>query len=225
MRVTHVDSKVTNFTLGGEEAVDFSISNSPEFYKILSSNLYTDQKLAVVRETLCNAWDAHIEQGITDIPIEITLDDNSLTVKDYGKGIPHKNIKEIYCVYGNSTKKNDGTQTGGFGLGCKAPFAYTDTFDVISSNNGTQTLYSFSSNNPDTDGKPSYITVVQTSTYESGISVIIPIKHKNDVKIFEQKILQVAYEGDINIVLNGEKCETMGFDTSISNFCITQDPR
>jgi len=37
----------------------------------------------------------------------------------------------LYGTYGGSDKKNNGTETGGFGLGCKSPFAYGDHFEVV----------------------------------------------------------------------------------------------
>ncbi len=43
----------------------------------------------------------------------------------------HNFIADGIIVH-NSTKRDDNTQTGGFGLGAKSPFAYTDTFCIVS---------------------------------------------------------------------------------------------
>ena len=118
MQVSHVQDHCTHAVIGGKQSIEFGISTSAEFFNILSSTLYKDQILAVVREVLCNAWDAHIEAGCTDRAVQITLTNDTFTIKDFGKGIHHDDMGLIYGTYGNSTKKNDGNQTGGFGLGC-----------------------------------------------------------------------------------------------------------
>ena len=144
MEVSHANNFITHAVISGTAQIDMGISNSAEFFQILSSTLYSDQLLAVVRETTCNAWDAHVESGRTDMPIQITVDSTKVVIRDFGHGIHHDNMGPIYGIYGASTKKNDGLQTGGFGLGCKAPFAYTDHFQVTSNHNGTKTIYSMS---------------------------------------------------------------------------------
>ena len=129
------------------------VSNDAALMHIFSATLYTYPKLATVREIICNAWDAHIAAGITDRPIEVNVADGRVTVRDFGYGIAHAKIGEIYGTYGNSTKRDDSTVTGGFGLGSKAPFAYTDNFEVISHHVGTKTIYRVSKSSMEKDGK------------------------------------------------------------------------
>jgi Histidine kinase-, DNA gyrase B-, and HSP90-like ATPase len=213
MQVNHVEDHVTHAIMGGAATIDFGISQSAEFFQILSSTLYSDQIMAVGRETLCNAWDAHIDAGITDKPIEITLTDDKLIIRDYGKGIPHEKIGEIYGTYGNSTKKNDGKQTGGFGLGCKAPFAYTDSFEVVSCDGKMKTVYRLSKSSAEVGGKPGIIPMMTIPNTESGLTVTIAIKSRNDADRFRSVIRTVIRNGDINATLNGQTVETLGFDT------------
>ena len=87
MQVTHVEDHTTHVVLGPNTAESFGISESAEFFNILSNTLYSDKILAVVREVLCNAWDAHIASGRTNLPIEVTLTHTELTIKDRGTGI------------------------------------------------------------------------------------------------------------------------------------------
>ena len=103
MQVTH---SADHMLIGGAKTIEFGISNDAAFFQILSSTLYSDQRLAVAREVLCNAWDAHIRAGITDKPIEVTITDF---------------MGPLYGTYGGTDKNNNGLETGGFGLGCKAP--------------------------------------------------------------------------------------------------------
>lgn len=220
MQVTYVNDTITHAIIGGGEAIEFGISSSAEFYNILSSTLYKDQILAVVREGLCNAWDAHIEAGTTHKPIEITVKDGVFSIKDSGKGIHKNDIGPIYCVYGNSTKKNDGNQTGGFGLGCKSPYAYVDHFEVISCHEGVKTIYSMSKASPKT-GKPGAVPIASFPTEDTGLQVSIRIKNNADRDRFYTLIKRIVYNGGMNATYNGERLPTIEFDTTKNNYVIT----
>ena len=81
-------------------------SNDAQLFKILRSQIYENKILAVVREYSCNALDAHIEAGVPDKPIEVTLPNNLnpyFTVRDFGKGLDDEGIFDIYATYGKST--------------------------------------------------------------------------------------------------------------------------
>lgn len=167
---------------------EFMIANTPDFFNILSSSLYSDPILAVVRETICNAWDANIAiqcQG----SISVGLKDGYFTVKDCGPGIPKDQIVEIYGTYGASTKTNQSNQTGGFGLGCKSPFAYCDNFEVISCCNGMETIYQMVKASDDTDGKPAINEICTNPTTRYGLTVKIPVAPED-----ENKFIQAIYK-------------------------------
>lgn len=223
MQVSQVNDHITHTVIGGAQTIEFGISNSAEFFNILSSTLYSDQILAVVREVLCNAWDAHIAADRKNTPVKVTFTDDSLIVRDFGLGIPHDQIGPIYGTYGNSTKKNDGQQTGGFGLGCKAPFAYTDQFEVVSSHNGIRTIYAISKSSAQAMGKPSITAITSFPTQETGLQVTIPIKNSSDLDRFRSLIEGIAYAGDMNVELDGEIVEKLGFPEN-QNFLIHQTP-
>lgn len=218
MQVSHVDEHVTHAVIGGRKTIDFDISNSAEFFHILSSTLYTDQRLAVIREVVCNAWDAHIASGRTNLPVEVTLKDNQIMIRDFGYGIADEDMGHIYGTYGNSTKQNDGKQTGGFGLGCKAPFAYTDHFQVVSHNKGTKTIYALSRSSAVVGGKPGITPIVSMPTEESGLSVSIPIKNNGDASYLIQKLKDLVFFGDIFLTFNGNVLPRINFDTSDGKF-------
>lgn len=223
MLVAHQEDHITHAVIGGKKQINFGISDDPAFFQILSSSLYKDPMLAMVRETICNAWDAHIESCRVDQPITITLDDDYLIIRDYGYGIPDSMIGPIYGVYGASTKKNDGRQTGGFGLGCKSPFAYTDHFEVTSYHNGTKTIYNMSKSSSEVMGKPSIIPIASFPTSESGISVKIPLNpDKNNLRL-ESLIEQVVFNGDILAMFNQTQLPILGLDTSESGLVLIND--
>lgn len=170
MQVSTDNSTIGCAIVGGQKPIDFKISNSPEFFNILSKSLYSNPKLAVIREILCNAWDAQVESG-TDKVVDITVTNDSISIRDYGKGIPKEKMGEIYGIYGSSTKQNQDNQTGGFGLGCKAPFALVDNFEVTSYSNGVKTIYQLNKASVSTDGKPAIIPILSHPTDESGLEV------------------------------------------------------
>lgn len=220
MQVTHENDHVTHAVIGGKETIEFGISSSAEFFNILSSTLYSDQLLAVVREVLCNAWDAHIVAGCTDRAVEVSLSTSELVVRDFGLGIPHDQIGPIYGTYGNSTKKNDGKQTGGFGLGCKAPFAYTEHFEVISTNGGIRTIYAISKSSAQALGKPGITPITSFPSTDHGLAVKIPVKCAQDYQRLNSLIQSIAHNGDMNVVLNGKKVETINFPSD-ENYLVT----
>lgn len=222
MQVAQQHEHVTHAVIGGKQAIEFGISSSAEFFNILSSTLYSDQILAVVREVLCNAWDAHIEAGYKDVPVQVTLTNDKFVIKDFGKGIHHDDMGPIYATYGNSTKKNDGNQTGGFGLGCKAPFAYTEHFEVTSCHAGVKTIYTISKSSAQAQGKPGITPIASFPTSETGLQVSIGIKSNNDFMRFSQLIKLIARNGDMNIHLNGAKLPGLEFDATARSFTIRQ---
>lgn len=206
MLVADTNQSATSATLGGKEAIAFGISDDPAFFHVLSTSLYNNPTLAVVRETICNSWDAHIESGKTDTPIHITIDtDNFITFRDFGNGIPDELIGSIYGVYGASTKKSNSNVTGGFGLGCKSPFAYTDSFQVTSWNQGKMSVYNVAKAAIENDGKPGIVPIVTgIPTEESGLEVKFQLG-KHDLNTFIHYIKSIVFNGEIKAELSTPK--------------------
>jgi hypothetical protein len=209
MQVTHTEDHVTHAVIGGAKQIDMGISDSAEFFHILSSTLYSDQKLAVVRETVCNAWDAHIDSNRKDKAITITVSEEAITIRDYGYGIPKDLIGPIYGVYGASTKKNDGNATGGFGLGCKSPFAYTDNFQVTSFCDGVRTIYNMSKSSAVVGGKPSIVPIASFPTTETGLEVVIRLTEKSHRRMFRDLFDRIVWNGGIRATMNGAVMPTL----------------
>lgn len=206
MLVADTNEVATSATLGGKETIAFGISDDPAFFHVLSTSLYNNPTLAVVRETICNSWDAHIEAGKTDTPIRITIDtDNFITFRDFGHGIPDELIGSIYGVYGASTKKSNSSVTGGFGLGCKSPFAYTDSFQVTSWNQGKMSVYNVAKAAIENDGKPGIVPIVTgIPTEESGLEVKFQLG-KHDLDTFIHYIKSIVFNGEIKAELSTPK--------------------
>lgn len=211
MQVNQSSDFITHAAIGAGKVESFQIAQSAEFFQVLSASLYSDKPRALVREVLCNAWDAHIASGCTDLAVEVTLNNNQLIIRDFGAGIAPERMVEIYGTYGQSTKTHDGTQTGGFGLGSKAPFAYTDHFEVVSCHAGIKTIYQLSLSSPDMEGKPAITTILKLPTDETGLQVTIDLKQAHDKYTFSKLIQEIVSYGEMRVSLNGGVLKTIPF--------------
>lgn len=139
MRLPETDIKTESY--GVKSTTSFGISEDDVgiLLNILRTKIYKNPVLAVCREISCNARDAHREVSdnpdnptTASTPIEIYLPnyaEPTLKIKDFGPGIgPDR--KDIFVKFGASTKRESNLETGGFGLGCKTPFAYGQSFTV-----------------------------------------------------------------------------------------------
>lgn len=204
MEVTQQDDFISHAVIGQEESISMGMSEDAALMHILSSALYTYPKLAAVREVICNGWDGHIIADLLNTPLDITLAEGQFRVRDYGPGIAHELIGKIYGTYGNSTKRKDSKQTGGFGLGSKAPFAYIDNFEVISCHEGTKTIYRVSKSSMEKGGKPSINKIVALPTTETGITVTYSVQ-EHDFGEFMNLINEVVVLGGIPARINGKE--------------------
>jgi hypothetical protein len=128
----------------------FNMAATAEAFNILSSSLYSNPKLAIIRELSTNANDAHKQAGKEDYPFNLHLPTPSepfFNIRDYGDGIPEDLIYNIYTSYFVSTKVDDENQTGCFGLGSKTPFSLVDEYEVISYCEGKKKTYKMSKKN------------------------------------------------------------------------------
>lgn len=121
-------------TSGSMDEQFFSIQDQGMIFDILRNRMYSDPILAICREISCNARDAHREAGNNELPVEITLPtalEPFYKIKDFGPGINPDRMSNVFIKYTASTKRQDNIQTGGFGLGAKTPFSYSDTFTIV----------------------------------------------------------------------------------------------
>lgn len=131
---------------GISDMASFGISqdDSAHIMNILRDTLYSDKVLAVLREYSANAWDAHNMVGKGDVPIKVVLPTHlepTLVIEDYGPGLSHEDVFQVYTQYGASTKRASNVAVGQLGIGSKSGFAYSDSFTVISRNGGKKRTY------------------------------------------------------------------------------------
>ena len=163
---------------GNFNSSKFGIKNASDMvhiFSVLRSKLYSDKVLAVCREYATNACDAHIDAGIPDQPIRITLPNHHdlfFRVRDFGKGLDEEGIREVYCMYGASTKRNSNAFNGQMGFGSKSAFAYTDFWQIESHCNGIKVSYSVFL---DESGLGEVTELARAPTSETGVEIIIPV--------------------------------------------------
>lgn len=202
---------------------DFKILANAHSFRILSSGLYSDKISAVLREIGCNAVDSHIAAGCADRPIEIKLPtrlDSDFYIKDFGTGLSHQQILDLYTTYFSSNKGENNEQTGAFGLGSKSPFSYTDSFSVTSAHEGVQRSYSAFIGDT---GAPAIALLDErpaSKDWSSGLLVSFPVAPK-DIVEFHDKAKEVFKWFAVVPVKAGSLqplCEAPEFALSGSNF-------
>jgi hypothetical protein len=164
-------------TSGQMEEQFFSIQDQGMMFDILRNKMYSDPILAICREISCNARDAHREIGNQDTPVHITLP-NALEpfykIKDFGPGISPDRMSNVFIKYTASTKRNDNLQTGGFGLGAKTPFSYSDTFTIVTTHNKIK--YNYACFIDETKVGKLILMGTEDTVEPNGTEIIIPVK-------------------------------------------------
>jgi len=161
-------------TSGIDDIKQFSIESSDFAFSVLSTRLYKDGVLAVLRELSCNAIDAHIVAGTQELDYDVHLPvmmEPWFYIRDYGTGMSRETIETVYTQFFNSTKTNDNKQIGAYGLGCKTPFSIVSQYTIESYFNGEYYLYTAFLNN----GVPCLTHLATTPTNErNGVKITIP---------------------------------------------------
>lgn len=166
-------------TSGIKSAVSFGIKDTglAHIFNVLRNQLYTDKIGAVVREYAANAYDANVEAGNPDTPIVVSLPsalNKVFKIRDYGRGLSQQDIQDIYCFYGESTKRNSNAFIGQLGLGSKSAFAYGDNFVINSFTDGVVRSYN-AFIDPSGIGQIALLTEKPTDE-ANGVEIVIPVK-------------------------------------------------
>ena len=193
------------------EIGEFRIRNSAKAFSILSSGLYANKIRAIVRELSCNAVDSHIAAGKKDVPFEVHLPNQlepHFSIRDFGTGLSHEQVTQIYTTYFESTKTNSNEFIGALGLGSKSPFSYTDNFTVSAVQGGRRGIYSAFINE---SGVPSIALMMEEQTDEpSGVEVKFSVNDYYDYNKFRNEAQTVYTHFALRPVVNG--CAGFEFD-------------
>lgn len=173
------------------ETRSFTIKATGEAFRTLIDGLYSNKVRSIIRELCSNAKDSHTEAR-NDGPFLVCIPthlDPTFRVRDYGTGISHDDVMEMYTTIFESSRDKDNETTGRFGLGSKSPFAYTDSFCATSYQDGTKNLYLA---HLATDGIPALTHVSSEDTSEpDGFEVSFAVKQGDHHK-FQTEMQFVA---------------------------------
>jgi len=123
---------------------EFTIKANAKAFSILSKGIYSDSITPPIRELATNAYDSHVAAGNENVKFQVhlpTILEPWFSVRDFGVGMNADEVEKIYTTYFESTKTESNDYIGCLGLGSKSPFCYTDSFSVISVQNGTRWIY------------------------------------------------------------------------------------
>jgi hypothetical protein len=187
------------------QEMSFGVSDLGMLFDILRNKMYKDPILAICREISCNARDAHREIGTPDLPIQITIPtafDPNYKVQDFGPGISPDRMENIFCKYMASTKREDNNQQGGFGLGGKSPFSYSDTFTIITIVDKVKRIYTAYI---DESGLGKVVLASQNKTVDNnGTTISIPVL-REDIPKFLKRTLECTKYWKIKPLLVGRE--------------------
>ena len=186
------------------EIGEFRIRNSAKAFNILSSGLYANKIRAIIRELSCNAVDSHTAAGRVDTPFNVHLP-NALephfSIRDYGTGLSHDQVTNIYTTYFESTKTDSNLMIGALGLGSKSPFSYTDNFTVTAIKDGKKGIYTAFINEA---GVPSIALMMTEDTDEpSGVEVKFAVADRYDFDKFRREAREVYKYFGLKPVVSG----------------------
>jgi hypothetical protein len=181
--MTPIDNTQTIESVGNVNSIGritVTSKNIPFLINAVTDRIYKDKAMAIIREYSTNASDAHIVNRLPINAVQITLPtlkDPTLRVRDIGTGLTMEQIRDVYCILGESTKRNSNDLNGMLGLGCKSAMGYGDSFIVTSWVNGVQSIYNIIKGDDHKEGdvlRMSEVPMVEGD--RTGIEVAVPIK-------------------------------------------------
>jgi hypothetical protein len=131
-------------SVNASNSLTFGIADESIIIEFLRNKIYSNKLRTPIQEIISNARDAMRSiDSEGHILITIPSADNNflLQIRDYGPSITPENMKAIFVLYGQSTKRGTNKEVGMYGLGSKSPWSYTNSFNVTTFINGTKRQY------------------------------------------------------------------------------------
>lgn len=171
---------------------NFGIGDASVVIDILRNRLYKNKIQTLVQEYICNGRDAMREiDSKKDIQIIApTRFSPTFKVRDFGPGITPDRMATVFVNYGSSTKRTNNKQTGGFGIGAKSAWSYTDSFTAITYIDGTKRTY-VAHTGANNNGRLDLINTEET-TELNGTEINIAV-NSQDIGKFHSAINRCVY--------------------------------
>lgn len=187
-----------------EDEIKMSITTDETvLMMILSQNLYSDPIGSIIRELSSNALDAKVE-ACNDEPIIVSLGIDVtrklwFKVQDFGTGISPYKMVNVISKFGESTKRQNINQLGFFGLGLKAPFAYSDIFFITTVVDNIEYHYSLSKG----EVSPMINLLYEVSCDKpNGTIFSVPVKYDDKYTWVTKIKEQLCYFNDVYILID-----------------------
>jgi hypothetical protein len=185
----------------------FALTQTAHTVRLLTDT-YSDPIRSIVREYLSNIIDAYTKmpkdrafiKPILQLP---TRFDQTIKFIDFGVGMSHDEVWEVFPSIGDSTKRDNNDEIGGFGLGAKSAFAYepAENWTVEARYNGERMLFNAYY---DKMGWPNFAHVTTEPTKEpNGVTISIPVATE-DVPAFKKAAAEVLEFFPIEIEVKGD---------------------
>ena len=171
------------------ETLSLGINDTKKAIELLYSQ-YQYPIRTMVQELICNAFDAMQDAGKENVPISVdlprALNKYHFIVRDYGNSMTPDQIKNVYMRINASTKSNSNKAIGGFGIGSKTPWAYTESFILTTYVNGIERQYLM------VRGRETISKVYEGETDEPNGTKVTVKCERSDVERFEDAYLRAV---------------------------------
>ena len=130
---------------GNFETSDFKVGDIAFIVDMFADKVYSYKERAVIRELSCNAHDSHIMAETEDVPFDVHIPtqlEPYFSIRDYGTGLSDREVREHYAGIGISTKRDNNSLVGCYGIGTLSPYSLADSFTVKSYKDGVCRNYS-----------------------------------------------------------------------------------
>lgn len=177
----------------GMDFQELEIADVEKLVHIVTSGLYSDPLVAVIREVLSNAWDSHRDrrrtQGPPPKPIQVYIDHGTsqLVIADYGTGIEPEKVTSVALALAGSDKDQDNASIGGWGLGFKSPYALSEQWSFDNRWKGRTTTYACML--IDDQVTASAVGTVSSLDAPNGVTIRIPL----DPAEFKRALMVARY--------------------------------
>jgi len=213
MRTLKEATPVTKSNVG--ETKRATIKASAKIFNFFSEQIYSDKYTAIWRELVANAIDAQKMNGETRPPIVTapSMLEPYAKVRDFGCSMDHEFMMDKFMAFTDaSTKEHSDDFIGGFGIGSKAPLAYTQQYSIKCYLGGIVRVYSIFKDEEDC---PSIAFLSEDSTDEpDGVEVGFPVR-QDDVQRFTDTLVKTLQYFNPLPILEGTELELKAIEYDV----------